>query len=66
MTNDKRREMSRIRKRKSLLKKPRPLPKYREDDNLEEPSRSKVKRDLSIRREKDDADPEEYNKRLLK
>ncbi|XP_005098039.1 DNA excision repair protein ERCC-6 [Aplysia californica] len=56
----------RKRSRKKALKKPRPLPKYRENSDDDEPVRTKVKRDLSIRREKDDADPETYNDRLIK
>ncbi|CAL1529396.1 unnamed protein product, partial [Lymnaea stagnalis] len=47
-------------------KKPRPPPKYREAVGEDEPTRTKVKRDLSIRQEKDDADPEAYQRRLFK
>ncbi|KAK0043155.1 DNA excision repair protein ERCC-6 [Biomphalaria pfeifferi] len=49
----------------AVRKKPRPLPKYKknEDDDLAHP---KVKRDYSIKRERDDADPDYYQKRLRK
>ncbi|KAI8796459.1 DNA excision repair protein ERCC-6 [Biomphalaria glabrata] len=49
----------------AVRKKPRPLPKYKEneDDDLPHP---KVKRDYSIKQERDDADPDYYQKRLRK
>ncbi|KAH9520103.1 DNA excision repair protein ERCC-6 [Bulinus truncatus] len=58
------------RKKQSLChsrgkKKPRPLPKYKENEDVDQ-RQTKIKRDLSIRQEKDDADPEFYNARLLK
>ena len=51
---------------KNGLKKPRPLPKYKEESIEDEPQRTKVKRDHSIKMVKDDADPEAYNARLLR
>ncbi|CAG5128960.1 unnamed protein product [Candidula unifasciata] len=55
------------RRRGSLKrKKPRPLPKYRGNSDEDEPLRTKVKRDKSIRQEKDDADAESYQKRLFR
>ncbi|XP_059174899.1 DNA excision repair protein ERCC-6-like [Physella acuta] len=46
-------------------KKPRKIPKYIEDDETKH-EEGKVKRDLSYRRERDDADPEYYQQRLLR
>ncbi|RUS74131.1 hypothetical protein EGW08_018111 [Elysia chlorotica] len=55
------------RKRKLLGKRPKPPPKYRGNSDEESPpERMKVKRDLTIRRERDDADPEDYQDRLLR
>lgn len=54
------------RKRKTG-KRPRRPPKYRGNSDEEAPpQRLKVKRDLTIRRERDDADPEDYQDRLLR
>ncbi|GFR85602.1 DNA excision repair protein ERCC-6-like [Elysia marginata] len=55
------------RKRKLLGKRPRRPPKYRGNSDEEgPPEKLKVKRDLSIHRERDDADPEDYQDRLLR
>ncbi|GFO00974.1 DNA excision repair protein ercc-6-like [Plakobranchus ocellatus] len=54
-------------RRRLLGKRSRRPPKYRGNSDEEgPPERSRVKRDLSIRRERDDADAEDYQDRLLR